>query len=150
MGDNKFDNRISYQQRESDRYSFSGIPNNVVLDGFKRINRMATSKALMTFLTWLGIPSTLLGMFAHMDATKATILYIAGLTMIVIRFSLWVYRVIQGNKLKAMELKERELDFVVKQQEMKQREIDQLERQLELRIALLNNDQKKDGNNFKN
>jgi len=150
MGNHKFNNGIDYQQQDSDRYSLPVIPNNVALDGFKRVNRMATSKALMLFLTWLGIPTTLLGILADMDSTKATITWIVGITMITVRFALWVFRVIQGNRLKAIELKERELDFVIKQQEMKQREIEQLERQLELRISLLNNDPKKDGNNFKN
>ena len=150
MGDSKFDNRIGYQQRENSGWNFPTIPNDVVIHGYKRINRMATSKALLTLLTWLGIPTTILGIVADMDSTKATITWVIGVLMITIRFALWVFRVIQGNKLKAMELKERELEYIIKQQEMKAREIDQLERELQLRISLLNAKPKDDGQNFKN
>lgn len=136
MGDNFTNHRFGHQQRVGNKRPIPTVPDNVAVQGYKRIERMATSKALMTFLTWLGIPSTLLGLFADMNHVKATILYVAGLTMIVIRFSLWVYRVLQTNKLKSMEIKEKELDYIVRQQEMKQREIEQLERELDLRILL--------------
>lgn len=148
MGNNISNHKRKYQSSESNKLSLSGVSGTVVVEGNKRIEGMASSKALMAFLTWLGIPSTLLGVFAHMDAVKATILYVAGLTMVVIRFSLWVYRVIQTNKLKAIELKERELDYISKQQAIKEKEIEQLERELNLRVNLLN-PKNKDGNNNK-
>lgn len=144
MGNSVIKNEFSNKQSESHTDYFRSVYNSVALDGDKRIERMAESKGLMAFLTWLGIPTTLLGLFSNMDELKSNILFVAGLLMIIIRFCFWVYRVIQGNKLKNMELKEKviklkeiEMDFEFRQRELKKLELHQLERENELLIQQL-------------
>jgi len=151
MGNNVANHPIRRKQPESHQLSVSSIPNRVVMEGNKRILRMAESKMIIHLLNILGIPLYGYTLFTLWNTTQGWILFVIAALFGIAKLFFYIRRQFQGIHKDTQEAALRDLEIKRKHREDKALEIQQLEEELSLRVTGKTvAERKKDGNNFKN
>jgi hypothetical protein len=107
MGNNELFYRGNGEQRNSGSSSFYTANSSMSVLVHKGL-KMAESKALMLILSILWPPIYIFAWLSNLDNIKSTILFIVALIMGMIRFYFWIIRTRQNNRLKELDILERE------------------------------------------
>lgn len=107
MGNNELFYRDNDEQRNGSSYRFHSSHRNMSVLVHKGL-KMAESKALILLFNILWPPLYFIAWFSNLDNIKSTILFIVALVMGMVRFYFWVIRTKQNNRLKELEIMERE------------------------------------------
>jgi uncharacterized membrane protein len=151
MGNSVADHPIRRKQPESHQLSVSDIPNHVVMEGNKRILRMAESKVVMFILNILGIPFYGYTLWINIDNFKGWILLTIASLFGIAKLFFYIRRQFQAIHKENQEASFRDLKLKREILDEREREVKLLEEELSLRVTGKTTEQrKKDGNNFKN
>lgn len=102
MANNKFDNRLEYQQRSGGGMVVYNLGFDLHLPYVKRIIQMAQIKWALILCDMLGIPVTVLGIWANMTNIKSTILFIIASVYLMMRA--YYYHIRQQQESRAREI----------------------------------------------
>lgn len=102
MADNKFNDWLEYQQRSGGGVAFHTTGVRLQLPSLKRITEMAQIKWALIICDWLGIPVTVLGIWANMTNVKSTILFIIASAYLMLRA--YYYAIRQQQEARARDI----------------------------------------------
>jgi uncharacterized membrane protein len=123
----------------------------VVMEGNKRILRMAESKVVMFILNILGIPFYGYTLWINIDNFKGWILLTIASLFGIAKLFFYIRRQFQAIHKENQEASFRDLKLKREILDEREREVKLLEEELSLRVTGKTTEQrKKDGNNFKN
>lgn len=151
MGNNVLNHQHRRKQSESHQLSVSDIPTTVVMEGNKRILRMAESKLILHLLNIFGIPLFGYTLFTLWNTTQGWILFVIAAFFGIAKLFFFIRRQFQAVHKDNQEAALRDLEIKRQYREEKALELKQLEEELSLRITGLTTSQRRrDGNNFTN
>ena len=116
----------------------------------EEISGMTTAKFILTFFGWFGVPLYVYAWLINLDNTKSSILFIVALIITLIRFGFWIKRALDNNKLKQLEITDRENDAYQKRIELDERRAEQIKEELSLRVTGLSEKERQDRFNKNN